>query len=109
MQKFGADLEDVAVKFGILLVGYFMSFKLVYNENVVVIYVVQLTADEEAFAARQAEKDLTAIVDMYIGIWVSLLGIIHSEAGIAASVGDSSRATFKNMVHKGTRFQNQEI
>ena len=100
MQKFGADLEYVAVKFGILLVGYFMSFELVYNENVVVIYVVQLTADEEAFAARQAEKYLAAIVDMYVGIGVSLLGIIDAEACIVAGVGDGSRAAFKYVFHE---------
>ena len=109
VQKFGAYLKNKATEACIVVVGDLVRLVLVYNEHVVVIDLVNLPADKEAFATRETEKDLAAIVYMYVGIWVALLGIIHSEAGIAASVGDSSRAAFKNMVHKGTRFQNQEI
>ncbi len=88
MQKFRTYLEDVAVKLHTALVGYFMYFVLIDNKNVVVADVVYLSSDKEAFTARQTEKDLAAIVDMYIGIGVSLLGVIDAEACVVAGVCD---------------------
>ena len=80
MQKFGAYLENVATEASVVIIGYLMRLVLIYNEKIVVVYVVDLTADKEAFTPRNAEKDLTAIVDMYIGIRIALLGIIYAKA-----------------------------
>ena len=99
VQKFRAYLEDVAVEFRILLIGYFVCFVLVYNKNIVVIYLVNLSADKEGFAAREAEKELATIVDMYIGVRISLLGVVYAKASVVAGVGYSLRAAFKNVVH----------
>ena len=65
-----------------------MSLVLVYYKYIVVRNVVKSIADNEVFAASDAEENLTAIVDMYIGIRVSMLGIIDSEALVLAGVGD---------------------
>lgn len=65
-----------------------MRLVLIDNENVVIGNIVKSITYKEVFAARDAEKDLTAIVDMHIGIGVSMLGIIDSEALILTCVGD---------------------
>ena len=99
VQKCGAYLEYVAAKFLAVLVGYLVCLVLVDNEKVIIVDVVYLTADEKAFAAREAEKELAAIVDMYIGVRISLLGVVYAKASVVAGVGDSFRAAFKNVVH----------
>jgi hypothetical protein len=58
VQKFGADLENVAAEAIVLRVGDLVSLVLIYNENIVVVHVIYLTANEEAFAARKAKKGL---------------------------------------------------
>ena len=99
VQKRGAYLEYVAAEFLAVLVGYLVRLVLIYDEKVVIVNVVYLTANEKAFAAREAEKELTAIVDMYIGVGISLLGVIDAKASVVAGVGNSTRAAFKNVVH----------
>ena len=100
MQKFGADLEDVASEAFVLRIGYLMGFVLIDNENIVVVNIIDLTAYKKAFAARDAKEYLAAIVDMYVRIGISILGIINSEACIVAGVGNCSRAAFKYVFHK---------
>ena len=73
MEKIGADLEDVAMEFSALLISDLVCLVLVYNENVVIMNVIELTADKEVFVSGKAEKHLTAIVNMYIGIGIALL------------------------------------
>ena len=100
MKKIGADLEYVTAEaFLIVVIGDLMRLVLVYHENVIIVDVVKLTANEEAFSARQAEKDLTAIVNMYIGIGISVLGIVDSEACVVAGMGNCQRTAFKYAFH----------
>ena len=109
VQKFRTYLKNKSAEATEVIIGNFMRLVLIYNKNIIVAYVVYLSADKKAFTARKAEKDLTAIVYMYVRIWIALLGIIDSEACIIASVGYCAGAAFKNVIHNGTRFQIQEI
>ena len=105
MKEVGAYLKDVPTKaFLIVIIGDLMRFVLIYYENIIVVHVVYLTADKEALASRQAEKDLTAIVDMYIGISISVLGIIYAEARVITSMGDCERTAFKYAFHYVSHF-----
>ena len=110
MQKLGTDLEDVAAEALVLGICNFVRLVLIYDENIVVVHVVNLSADKKAFSSRYTEKDLTAIVDMYVRIRISLLRIIDSEACVFAGIGYCSRAAFKYVFHKNpSRFQNLKI
>ena len=70
MYKIGADLKNVAMEILLVIVCDLVRLVLIYNKEIVVLNVVKLTANEEAFATRKAEKHLTAIVNMYIGIGI---------------------------------------
>ena len=50
-EKIGADLKDVATEALVLRVGYLVCLVLIYNKDVVIAHVVDLTADEEVFSA----------------------------------------------------------
>ena len=105
VEKIGTYLKDVSAEaIFIVVVGYFVCFILINNENIVIVNVVQLTADKEAFAARQTEKDLTAIVDMYVRIGISVLGIVDSEACVVAGMGNCQRTAFKYTFHYVSHF-----
>ena len=88
VQKFGADLKDVALEFSAGVIGDLMRFVLINNKDIVIMDVIKLTADQEAFSAGNAEKDLTAVVDMYIGIWIAFFGIVDAESCSLAGVGN---------------------
>ena len=99
MQKVGTYLENVSAKISTLLVGYLMRLILIYNENIVVVYLVQLSSNKEAFAARKAEKYLAAIVDMYIGVGITLLRVVNAKACVFAGVCNGKGATIKYAFH----------
>ena len=80
VQKCGAYLEYVTTKLLAVLVGYLVRLVLIYHEKVIIVNFIYLTADKEAFAARDAEKKLTAIVYMYIGVRIAFLGVVDAKA-----------------------------
>ena len=99
MQKLGAYLENVSAEVLIIRIGYLVRLILIYNKNIVIVNVIYLSTDQKALAAGNTEKDLTAIVDMYIGIRIALLRIVDAEACVVAGVGDGERAAFKYAFH----------
>lgn len=99
MQKIGADLKNVAVEISIVIIGYLMRLILIDHKKIVIVHVIKLTADQKAFAARKTEKDLTAIVNMYIRVRISLLGIVDPEACVVAGIGNCQGAAFEYAFH----------
>ena len=99
MYKIGADLKNVAMEILLVIVCDLVRLVLIYNKKIVVLNVVKLTANEEAFATRKAEKHLTAIVYMDIGIGIALLGIVNAKACVITSVCNGEGAAFEYIFH----------
>jgi hypothetical protein len=60
----GVDLNNVSLKNLVFLKGYFVRLKLVYYENISVVYMINTVVNQKCVPTAYAKKHLATIVDV---------------------------------------------
>ena len=83
-----------------------MGFKLIYNKQVPILYIINLVIYKEILTALNAKKYLAAVMNMDILVGILCIGIVESEAFITACIqikAENEKAQEKKMKAKRPR------